>query len=307
MTFARPIWLVIALVAVALFAVGYRALERRRDARALAYSSLQFALDAMRPSRVPAALLFGAWIAGVGALTLALAGPRFTAKIPSKDGTVVLCIDTSGSMRAMDVEPTRSEAAKAAALAFVDAVPDGTRVGIVTFSSDASSIIAPNADKDAVRDAIAHIPPPDGGTAIGDAMALAAHQMPEKGRRAIVVLTDGINNRGVDPIDTSREIGIKGISIDTVGVGTSGSGQVIPGTTELAELDEDALREIARNGSGTYAAASDASTLQDTFRRLALETVWESKHVDGSLGFAIGGGLAMLAAFLVGLGTGRVP
>ncbi len=306
MTFAHPLRLVLALVVLAACAFIYRTAERRRAAQALAYSNLTFALQALRPARWPAALLFGAYVAGTAALLVALAGPRFSARVPAKDGTVVICIDTSGSMRARDLVPTRWDAAVAAARTFVDAVPAGTRVGVVSFSSSAAVIAAPTADLDAVRDALGRIPPPDGATAIGDALALAAQQLPAGGRRIIVLLTDGVNNRGSDPLEVARSIGARGVTIETVGVGSSGSGEIIPGTAEPADLDADSLRAIARSGGGRYVEARDAGALSDAFRSIALATVWEKKRVDGSLPVALGGGAVLAAAFLFGLALGRL-
>jgi len=307
LTFAHPLWLAAAALAVAAFAWLYVTLERRRDAQALVYSNLDFALGAMRPSRLPAAAMLVAALIGVATLAISLAGPRFIAHVPTRDGIVMICIDTSGSMRARDIAPTRWDAARAAARAFIDAVPPGTRVGIVSFSSGANIIQAPTDDLDAARDALDRIPPANGGTAIGDALEAAATQLPAKGRRAIVLLTDGVNNRGVDPIEASRQIGSRGIVISTVGIGTNGSGEIIPGTNQLADIDENALRTIASNGAGTYAQATNAGELNATFRRIALDTIWEKKRVDASLPLALAGGVLLLATFLAGLATGKVP
>jgi Ca-activated chloride channel family protein len=307
MTFAHPERLVWAVAAVLAFVLVYRTLERRARGQALAYSSLAFAVDAMRPRRLPGALLFSVLVAGVSALALAFASPRVALRVPVKDGVVMLCIDTSGSMRALDVAPSRADAAKAAALTFIDAVPPGTRVGVVTFATGASLVAPPTSDLDAVRAALARIPAPNGATAIGDALALAAQQLPERGTRAIVLLTDGVNNRGVDPVAAAREIAASGVIVHTVGVGTSGSGQLIPGTDEPADLDEDALRAIAQTGHGTYAPARDAGALRSAFRDLALATVWERRRIDGSSVFAAGGGTIVLLAFLSGFAAGKFP
>ncbi len=307
MSFAHPLGLLAAVLAAAALAWLYRSLERRQRAQALLYSNVAFALDAMRPARWPAAALFAAFVLAVATLLGALAGPRFTARVPAKDGSVVICIDTSGSMRATDLEPSREAAAKSAALAFIDAVPEGTRIGLVSFSSGANVIAAPSSDLDSVREALDRVPPADGATAIGDALTLAAAQMPASGRRVIVLLTDGVNNRGVDPVQASQAIGQKGIAIYTVGVGTAGSGELIPGTSELADLDDGALRSIAANANGAYAQAGDAGSLSGTFRHIALETVWENRRVDGTAPFALGGGLLLLATLLVGFGLGRFP
>ncbi len=307
MTFARPSELAASLVAAALLVWLYVMIERRSRSNALAYSNLAFALEALRPARWPAALLLAAYACGCTVLALALGGPHFIARVPTHDGTVVLCIDTSGSMRATDLSPTRAEAAKAAARAFVDAVPDGTRIGIVSFSSGANAILSPTDDRDAVHEALARIPPPDGATAIGDALAVAAQAMPPAGRRIIVLLTDGINNRGADPIGVSQNLGQHGIRIETVGVGSSGSGELIPGTNEQADLDAGALESIAQNGGGRYVEAGDAASLREAFRGLVLETVWEKRRVDGSFPFALGGGALLLATLLCGFALGKFP
>ncbi len=307
LTFARPLDLAVALIVVAFLVWLYRAIERRSGAQAFAYSNLAFALEALRPVRWAAALLLAAYACGCTILALALGGPHFIARVPTHDGTVVLCIDTSGSMRATDLAPTRAAAARAAARAFVDAVPSGTRIGIVTFSSGANAILAPTDDRDAAHDALARIPPPDGATAIGDALAVAAEALPPAGRRIIVLLTDGINNRGADPIGVSQTVGQRGIRIETVGVGSSGSGEIIPGTNEQADLDSSALETIAQNGGGRYIGASDTTSLRDAFRGLAFETVWEKRRVDGSFPFAVGGGALLLTTLLCGFALGKFP
>ena len=306
MTFAHPTLLIVAIAAIVLLVVVYRALERRRAAQAYAFSNLAFAIAAMQPARWPAAMLFAAFVFGTGAELLALAGPHLTTRVPAKDGTVVICIDTSGSMRARDVAPTRADAARSAARAFVDAVPEGTRVGIVTFSSGASVIAPPTSDLDAVRDALDRIPPPEGATAIGDALVLGAQQMPPSGKRILVLLTDGVNNRGTDPIADSLTIGARGITIETVGVGSSGSGEIIPGTREPAELDAQVLTTIAQNAKGRYIEARDAGALKSAFRAIALATVWETKRIDASFPFALGGGLVLVSALLGSLAAGRL-
>jgi Ca-activated chloride channel family protein len=303
----HPEVLLLALVVAAGLAWLYRAFSRRRDAAALTYSNLAFALGALRPARWPGIALFLAFALGTGSLLIALAGPRFSARVPAKDGVVTICLDTSGSMRSQDVEPTRWDAAVAAARAFVDAVPAGTRVGIVSFSSAASLIEPPNDDLDAVREAFERVPPPDGGTAIGDALNLAAQQETGTGKRIVVLLTDGVNNRGGDPLAASQKIGARGITIETVGVGTNGSGQLIPGTNELADLDANALRAIAANGHGRYVEAADANSLRTAFTDIARSTVWERKRVDGRFPFAFAGGLVLLGALLGGMAAGRFP
>jgi Ca-activated chloride channel family protein len=306
-SFAHPLWLAGALLAAFAFARLYRALERRASGQALAYSNLAFALDALAAPRWPAAVIFWAWLLGVGALGVALAGPRLWALVPVKDGSVVLCIDTSGSMRATDIAPTRAEAAQRAARTFVDAAPDGARIGIVTFSSGATVIEPPTPERGDVRAALERIPPPDGATAIGDALALAGAQLPPNGRRVVILMTDGINNRGADPSEVARRLAAAGITVYTIGIGTSGSGELIPGTNEPAELDRPALESIAEATGGAYAEAGDARALEAAFADLARRTVWEPRRVDAALPFALAGGLLMLGGFLAGFAAGKIP
>jgi Ca-activated chloride channel homolog len=260
MTFAHPLALVLTAALVALLLFALRALERRRSADALTYSNLAF-LETAAASRIPwTALLAGAWVFAVTCMGLALAGPHLTAPVAVGDGAVALCIDTSGSMSATDVEPTRADAALRAARAFIDAVPDGTRISIVAFSSSAAIIMPASDDKDAVREALDRIPPPNGGTAIGDALTIAARSLPPVRHRAIVLVTDGVNNQGSDPLSVAPQIGQSGTTIDTVGIGTSGSGLLIPGTAEEADLDESALRRHASEAPPRSRADVDART-----------------------------------------------
>jgi Ca-activated chloride channel family protein len=307
MSVAHPLWLVLGLALAAAFWWAARVASRRADASALAYSDLTF-FEAVAKQRIdPALLLAVAGAVGIVALGAALAGPRFVANVPVRGGAVVLCVDTSGSMRATDVAPTRSDAAAAAVRAFVDAVPDGTRVGIVAFASGAGAVQPLTDDKDTLRDAIARIPAPNGGTAIGEALATAARLLPASGRRAIVLITDGVNNLGADPLQVAPQIGQSGVEIDTVGIGTNDSGQLVPGTDVAASIDEDALRQIASSARGAYARANDAGTLTGRLAALATSTTTEKKRVDASFPLAVAGGCIVIVALGGGMLAGRFP
>ncbi len=308
MTFAHPLWLLAGVALAALFLWAAHRASRRGAASALAYSDLAFFAAATRARFDPALAVALACALALVAFGAALAAPRIVATLPARGGAVVLCVDTSGSMRATDVVPTRSDAAAAAVRAFVDGVPDGTRLGIVAFSSGAGVVIPPTRDKDAVRDAIDRIPPPNGGTAIGDALAAAARALPATGRRAIVLITDGVNNMGIDPLAAAQQIGAGGIEIDTVGIGTNDSGQFIPGTDEAASIDEEALRQIAASARGQYARASDASALRGRLAALANSTTREKRRIDLELPpLALGGGAVVLVGAAGMLLAGRFP
>ena len=306
MTLAHPLWLVAGLlVAGAFLALAHRAAQRA-GAAALAYSDLAF-FESATARRVDPALVLALTAAlGIVLLGGALAGPRFVASVPAH-GAVVLCVDTSGSMRSTDVTPTRADAADAAVRAFVDDAPAGTRIGIVAFSSAAGVVQPLSDDKDAVSDAIARIPPPNGGTAIGDALLTAARLLPPSGKRAIVLVTDGVNNLGVDPLAAAPEIGAAGIEIDTVGIGTNDSGQFVPGTDEQASIDEDALRQIATAAGGVYARASDAEGLRGRLAALAASTTRERRRIDAAFPLALAGGVVLVLGLGGGMLAGRFP
>jgi Ca-activated chloride channel family protein len=305
-TFAHPWWLVAGLLVAIWFAWAIGRAMRHSRSALLTYSSLPF-LTAATGSRFDPALAVGAAaVLALLAFGVALAGPKATIAVPVH-GSVILCVDTSGSMRATDVEPSRADAAAAAVRAFIDAVPDGTQVGVVAFAGAAGVVALPTTDKDALREALARIPPPNGGTAIGDALLAAAQQLPAGGRRAIVLITDGVNNAGADPLTVAPQLGASGIEVDTIGIGTNGSGQLIPGTGEAAALDEDALREIAGDARGAYARAGDAGTLRGRLAALAQSTTRERRQVDLAFPCALAAGCVLIAAVAAGMLAGRFP
>jgi Ca-activated chloride channel homolog len=305
-TIDHPFRLAVGIVAVALFAVLYGLLQRRVSARDLAYSNVPFFTEAANPRQWIPRALYAAWTLAVAAIALGVSGPHLTIPVPVRDGSVFICIDTSGSMASTDVFPTRAQAAKAAARAFIDESPAGTKIGIVAFAG-AASIVAPlNADHRAVIAALDDVPLPNGATAIGDALKLAAQMFPATGHRVVILVTDGVNNSGTDPTEVAQWLGAHHIPIYTVGIGTANGG-LIPGTNEEATIDEEALRGYAEVSGGAYARVENATELRDALARLGRVTSLQQKPVDASLGFTVAGAVGMLAAFLAGFGLGRYP
>jgi Ca-activated chloride channel family protein len=307
MTFAHPLFLVLAvIVAVAFVGLAWLNVRRSRGA-ALAYSDLAF-LERAIGRAPPWTLIFaGVWALAILTAGVALARPAIVATLPVHDAAIVLCIDTSGSMASTDVAPTRADASRQAALTFINGVPDGTRIGLVAFSAAAFPLGPLTGDRDEARAALGRLPDPNGGTAIGDALDVAAKMLPSGGRRAIVLVTDGVNNAGSDPLEVAAAIGAQGISIFTVGIGTNGSGLIIPGTDTNAELDEEALGEIAQSGHGTYARVGDAGALTARLGSLARMTINERRRVDLTTQCAIAAGALAFAAALGALALGRFP
>jgi Ca-activated chloride channel family protein len=306
MTFSHPLHLVLGLV-LAGAVLGFVAfVERSRRRAAHAYSNLAFLHAVAAPPKWIERSLAAAVALGVLTLSVAFAGPHLGLPVPVRDGSVVLCIDTSGSMASTDIVPTRFAAAQAAARAFIAAAPPGTRIGIVAFSGSAEQISPLATDRTQLDAALDQLPAPNDATAIGDALALAARMLPPKGHRVVVVITDGVNNRGVDPLAQAQLLGARGIRVFTIGIGTV-AGSVIPGTGEQATIDEDALRSYAQTGGGAYARAGTAAALRDALSHLGQVSAYERRNVDVSFGFAVFGGIAILCAALAAFALGRFP
>jgi Ca-activated chloride channel family protein len=302
----HPARLALGIVVVAAFALLYDRMQRRVTVRDLAYSSVAFFTEATRPRKWIPRALQALWIVALAGVALGISGPHITVPVPVRDGAVFISIDTSGSMASSDVFPTRAQAAKAAAKAFISESPSGTKIGIISFAG-AAGVVAPlSADHQSVIAALDDVPQPNGATAIGDALKLAAQMLPSTGHRVVILITDGVNNAGTDPMEMAQWLGAHHVPVYTVGIGTPNGG-LIPGTNEEATIDEEALRAYAQASGGAYARAENAAQLRDALARLGRITSLERKPVDASLGFTIGGALAMLAAFLAGFGLGRYP
>jgi Ca-activated chloride channel homolog len=306
MSLDHPARLLLGVALLGAFALLYERLQRRATSRDLAYSSVAFFAQAARPRRWIVRALEALWLIAVAAVVLAVSGPHLDLPVAVRDGSVFICIDTSGSMASTDVFPTRAAAAKAAAKAFIEESPTGTKIGIISFAGAAGTIAPLSADHAAVVAALDQIPSPDGATAIGDALKLAAQLLPPAGHRVVILVTDGVNNSGTDPMEIAQYLGAHHVPVYTVGIGTPNGG-FIPGTDQEATIDEEALRGYADASGGAYARVENATQLRDALARLGRIVAFARKPVDASLGFATAGALAMLTAFLAGFGLGRYP
>jgi Ca-activated chloride channel family protein len=146
------LWLLLAVPALV---AGYILLVRRKKKVALRYASLNMLKDAMGAGQgfrrhIPP-LLF---LAALAVMIAAVARPAAVITLPSQHETVILAMDTSGSMRATDVEPSRIAAAQAAARAFVADQPRHTRIGVVAFAGTAAVVQAPTQNREDILAAI---------------------------------------------------------------------------------------------------------------------------------------------------------
>ena len=172
MSFEAPV-LLLSLLVVPLAAVGYWLLQRRPPRFAVRYTNLEVLAGVASRRRawrrhIPAALV----LASLAALCVAFARPTVTVKAPNERASVVLVVDTSGSMRATDVKPTRLAAAKRAMRSFLERAPASLRVGVVSFSDEAQVVVSPTVDRAQLTQGI-DVLGPGFGTAIGDGLARA--------------------------------------------------------------------------------------------------------------------------------------
>jgi Ca-activated chloride channel family protein len=210
MTFATPLAL-LALPLIPLTVLALVMARRRRIRYAIRYPALDVLAGVVERERrgrwIPAALL----VLALTALLLGAARPMARVPVPRDEATVMLVIDVSGSMNADDVDPTRMEAAQRAASRFLDRLPERFQVGLVTFSSEAETLVPPTTDREAVRSALATLTA-NGGTAMGDGLARALDVIETARREAVggpgpTTTTLDPNAQGATPTPTIPDPG----------------------------------------------------------------------------------------------------
>lgn len=270
MTFQWPIalWLLL-LIPIGLMAyVHYR---RRVSRSAVPFSDVDVLVAAAgtrrRRTYIPAALAIGA----LAAFIVALARPEANRQVPREQATIMLAIDTSGSMAADDVSPYRLRAAQDAAIAFSESLPRQYRLGLVSFAGTATVLQTPTTDRAAFRSAVETLYP-EGDTAIGEAIFASLDAMRTtqnvdgklEGAR-LVVLSDGKTRTGRSNDLASAAASEAGVPISTVALGTENgtlpSGQRVP-------PDPQALAQIAEATGGTSYTVDNARDLSDIYKNL---------------------------------------
>jgi Ca-activated chloride channel homolog len=326
MTFVWP-WLLLSLGAIPLLWTGYRRLLRRRDARLAQLAALGFvpAGPAVGRRRQLAPALF------LGALVLlfvALARPQATVAEPRREGTVVLAFDVSSSMGATDVQPSRMEAAKAAARAFVQKQPATIRLAVVAFGQSGVISRPPTDDHAAVLAAIDRLSP-QGGTSLGRGIqtslsAIAgrtvqlspATEAPDAtgqsvgyyGSAAVILLSDGENTDGPDPLQAAELASTAGVKVYPIGLGSArGTVLQVDGFEVATALDEPLLRSIATTTDGTYFAAADAQSLAKVYDSIDLGWTVQNKYIEVTALFAAAAAVLLLVGAGLSLArSGRV-
>jgi Ca-activated chloride channel homolog len=335
MTFERPILLLSLLVLAAGVALVWWLLRRRRMRYAVRFTNLEVLAAVSGGGSawrrfVPPAL----FIAALAALCVAFARPHVDRMVPKERAVVILVIDTSRSMQARDVRPTRLGAAQEALRTFVDRAPKRLRIGLVIFAGEAQVAAPPTADHALVRQSIDEIGEFQGfgGTAIGDALASAvelaqqalaedqqtialrtAPSQDTKGLASILFLSDGAQTRGtLLPEEGAARAKDANIPVYTVALGTpegvirggfgfGGPGNQAPspgyGSAEIIPVppDPETLRGIAETTGGRFTEARTAQTLERTYENLGSSLGREPGKSEVTFLFLAGAGALLLA------------
>jgi Ca-activated chloride channel homolog len=322
-------WMLLWLACVPALVLAYRWALRRRAERVgrLATEGLVQTTSSRRVRRrrhIP----FAIFVVALALVCFSLARPTVSVALPEREGTVILAFDVSNSMRADDLEPSRIEAAKEAATAFVERQPRTIKVGVVAFGDGAVTTLPPSSVKKDVLAAIKRLSV-GGGTSLGQGLHTSLGAIAGKpltideaslerddgavdigffGSSAIMLLSDGENTSELDPLRLAEVASTAGVRIHAVGVGTAeGTVIEIDGFSIATALDEGLLQEIAEVTDGTYEQAADAESLTGIYESIDLEF----KRVEGprevtALFAAAGGLLLALGSVLSIVWFGRV-
>ena len=281
MTFARPLLLLLLLALPVWWWWRQRRLTRVGGTRMSDVAPAAGAGGRQWPARLPLLLRS----LGVAAWVVAAAGPRVglaRSQVKSEGISIVLAVDVSSSMLSQDFAPAdRIDVAKQTAIDFVRHRPDD-RIGLVAFAAQALSLVPITTDYGVLEQALGDLhvgTVSEDGTAIGTAIGTAASRLrraPGKSK-VVVLLTDGVNNRGlVDPRTAAQAAAAFGVRIYTIGVGTEGeapvpTGQGLEGMryqTLPVELDERLLGDVATMTGGRYFRATDSQSLREIFSEI---------------------------------------
>jgi len=332
MTFIWPPMLILLLLIPALV-VLYLQMQRRRQQ---IFASSTMRLTGQSVSRLSArrhiSPLF--YLIALTILIIALARPEAVVGVPRIEGTVILAFDISASMAATDLEPTRLEAAKAAARAFVERQPPSVRIGLVAFSDTGLAVQVPTYNQDEILAAIRRLDP-GRGTSLGNGMLVSLSVVDAKPEETnyysnltpqptptptpvpagtytsgvIVLLTDGENTEEPDPMEAAQIAADRGVRIYTIGIG-SAAGTVlnIEGFNVFTQLNEPLLQAIAQLTNGLYFNAQSEDELLAIYDNLDREFVVRPEPMEITPIFA---GVSILTLLIGGALSlfwfGRVP
>jgi len=296
------------LFAVLALAIAYVLLALVRKRYTVRFTNLPL-LDQVAPRRPgwrrhATAAVF---LLAITASLLAWARPADEVEVPKERATVVLAIDTSLSMEATDVAPSRLEAAQQAALRFVDELPSQINLGFVSFDGVARVRVTPTTDRQPVRRAIETLELGP-ATAIGEAIfagldAIRTAPTAEDGEDVparMVVMTDGKTTVGRPDVDGAEAAVEAGVPVSTIAFGTERGTIVIDGEIQPVPVDEEPLRIIADRTGGQFFSAQSLDQLNAVYEDIGSSVGYDTEEREVTERFA---GYAVLLLLLSAAGS----
>lgn len=277
------------LFAVIALALVYVALALGRRSYTVRFTNLPL-LDTVAPRRPGwrrhiAASVF---LLAIAALMVAWAQPADEVLVPKERATVVLAIDTSLSMEATDVIPSRIEAAQDAALTFIDGLPEQINVGLVTFDGVARVRVTPTTDRRPVRTAIESLELGP-ATAIGEAIFAGLDAIKtaplvdaegEPVPATMVVMTDGKTTVGRPDADGALAAVEAQVPVSTIAFGTDRGTIIIDGEIQPVPVEEDALRTIANDTGGQFFRAESLGELESVYADIGSSIGFDTEEIE---------------------------
>jgi len=324
MKFAEIVWIwpqMLWLLCLLPMVVAIYVRRRRKIAATSSAISWLVAVGKVQQASYGSAVLL---LLGLVMMTLATARPQAVILVPQRVDAVMLVLDTSGSMRADDVVPSRIEAAKEAIRGFIERQPASMKVGLVSVAATAVVTQMPTTDREALVSALDGIALQRGSAlGAGIAVALAAVLPPgtiplqtilngeykepaapetaasTRDSIAIVMLSDGAGNMEPDARAMAKLAARQGVRIYTVGIGTP-QGAVLraQGMAMRVRLEEDLLKLIAAETSADYFGASSLAELHRVYESMGKNIVFRQQRQT-----EITGPLLLIAICLTTLGV----
>ena len=339
------------LALIPLLVLVYIFILRRRRPYAVRFSSLSLVREAVgKQSQVRRHLPFVLFLLAMSSLVVAMGRPISTVTLPAANATIILSIDVSRSMCSTDISPNRLEAAKSAALDFIEAQEANVQIGVVAFAGYAVVIQEPTTDRNLLENAVQNLTTAR-RTAIGSGLLTSLEALSEiddsipspfsgvepepmpEGEYApymVVLLTDGVNTTGPEPLFAAEYAKTRGIRVYTIGFGTDQNespmncGGFQGGPNDFGQfffggvggggggnfrrgIDEETLKQVAAMTGGAYFAASSTGELEDVFRNLPVQLMTVTEITEISVIFAALGAVFVLLAIILSMIWHPIP
>ena len=337
----------LALIPILVF--FYILILRRRRPYAVRFSSLSLVREAVgKQSQVRRHLPFVLFLLAMSSLVVAMGRPVTTVTLPAANATIILTIDVSRSMCSTDISPNRLEAAKSAALDFIEAQEANVQIGVVAFAGYAVVIQEPTIDRTLLETAVQNLTTAR-RTAIGSGLLTSLEALSEiddsipspfsgvepvpmpEGEYApymVVLLTDGVNTTGPEPLFAAEYAKTRGVRVYTIGFGTDqndspmncGGFQGSPDAGQFffggggggggafrRGIDEETLKQVSAMTGGAYFSASSTGELQEVFNNLPVQLMTVTETTEISVIFVTLGVVFVLLAIILSMIWHPIP